>query len=500
MTDIDSNSTASSRLETRTVSPCGESEEPRGLTKPERPSKPSVRTEILRLGRAGFHILIWTCCTIISIISTWLVIQEFLEDMPATVSTYEDPPEYPDPINIRLCNTAFLDSDEILNHQGEFKNYESYKFLHRLMSGNATGDKDDWILSSPIRDYYLLSTTVLEEFKLDIGKFVLKCLVTKTNRDCLNDFQWKLDDAGICYTASIDLKGYGSNWNLGMWFYFDPSSIETYTSALGAYGNIFVPGYNAMTYEGFMIAPGKFQTMSGTISSTHQTRSFKKSKCVDQFGLNTFTFTGEPFQTLYSPASCADLCYMESLYEKCQCSFLIGWNITKTECFENSETRACLMKWFYGFPLIQDETKRCRSRCISQCEHREIELTTLNVEVDYSDEVIMAGLVAINSTGNSFVNDLLRRIDEAQDPNEMVKQISRNVAQLTFYLKSGEPIKHVKIIPMMTLSTFLGNVGGLVGMWLGVSAISLMELLENAIFKIVSQKHFCPRELADISR
>ena len=37
----------------------------------------------------------------------------------------------------------------------------------------------------------------------------------------------------------------------------------------------------------------------------------------------------------------------------------------------------------------------------------------------------------------------------------------------------------MEIVPFMTVATLVSNIGGLMGLWLGVSAISLMEVLEK---------------------
>ena len=81
------------------------------------------------------------------------------------------------------------------------------------------------------------------------------------------------------------------------------------------------------------------------------------------------------------------------------------------------------------------------------------------------------------------------------NPKETADEIAKHVAQLTFYLESDKPEKHVEIIPIMTLPTFLGNMGGLIGMWLGVSAISLIEVLELLVHRLISRQSCIPNSI-----
>ena len=292
-----------------------ESEPPEGSELPieESASKENItKTEIIAWSRKVFRALMWTICTIASVGFTWSAINEYLEDNPVTSVIYMDRPETPDPVEIKICNMISLDSDKILKYRGEFENYESYKFLHGIMSGNMTVNRYEWPLSSSRRDYFLVSSPVLREFVMDFNQFVVGCYIVNSNKSCMTDFKLHFDQDGVCYKASVDLNGYGPYRTIIIFFHFDPSkTMGDYSSTLGAFGSISQPGGTLGSHDGFFVAPKGFLVISGAVSYRHQKKSFQKSRCVHREGLETHSFTGKPFQTEYDPRSCSDLCYMK---------------------------------------------------------------------------------------------------------------------------------------------------------------------------------------------
>ena len=169
---------------------------------------------------------------------------------------------------------------------------------------------------------------------------------------------------------------------------------------------------------------------------------------------------------------------------------MTGWNLTETECLEDREARLCLSNMFYDFLKLEESTKACCADCISKCEQHSLEMTISEVEVDLKRDRLLAAFAALYyaSPDNVLAGQFLHALTTSSEPEEKVKEISQNIAQLTFYLQGDKADKHVEIIPMMTLATFLGNIRGHIGMWLGVSAISVVELLEAVFFRLITQK------------
>ena len=84
----------------------------------------------------------------------------------------------------------------------------------------------------------------------------------------------------------------------------------------------------------------------------------------------------------------------------------------------------------------------------------------------------------------SLAAKLLHEMQSSNDSLAVAERIVPNVAELSFYLREEQQMLKYEVLPLMTFSTFLSNVGGLVGMWLGLSAISLLELLERKLSEL----------------
>ena len=55
----------------------------------------------------------------------------------------------------------------------------------------------------------------------------------------------------------------------------------------------------------------------------------------------------------------------------------------------------------------------------------------------------------------------------------------KNIAELNFYFSLKEKWVEMETLAKMSFSTFLSNLEGLVGMWLGISAVTVAEMCEK---------------------
>ena len=127
-----------------------------------------------------------------------------------TIITYVEPAESPEPVVIKICNNVFLDSDKILQNGSTFEK-EAHEFLLQAAAGNDSFDDTSWVIPTPSRDYFMLSSRIVETFKVDLNRFLIDCIVTKNYRKCDSDFQWNMGSNGPCYEANIDIGGYGEH-------------------------------------------------------------------------------------------------------------------------------------------------------------------------------------------------------------------------------------------------------------------------------------------------
>ena len=138
--------------------------------------------------------------------------------------------------------------------------------------------------------------------------------------------------------------GYGQYNLVTLGFYFDPEiSLPRYSrNRVGAYISITHPDDSVSSSNTFFLGPNDLVVSSAKMSHNVQEDSFAESKCVHRYGLETKNFTSVPFQTLYATDTCIELCYTEAFFKECQCTVLIGWNMTETDCLEDVGKRECL--------------------------------------------------------------------------------------------------------------------------------------------------------------
>ena len=105
----------------------------------------------------------------------------------------------------------------------------------------------------------------------------------------------------------------------------------------GAYINVDHHEEHGSLFDSIFLQPKQTVLVNGRILHETQQDSFDQSKCVHRYGQEVHDFNGVPFTTAYNPRSCHDLCLAKKLYKLCQCSPLVGWNLTKTECLDDAQ-------------------------------------------------------------------------------------------------------------------------------------------------------------------
>ena len=443
--------------------------------------------------RSVWVMVTWCLCLTALSLFTLSVFSEFIEHNPITIITFVNKPEHPGPVVVKVCPTVFLDPEKIRNYSGSEIDFKTYEFLYRAVSG-VPFDDTYFVAISPMKDSFLVSSRIMEEFKLDKNQFIVNCFLVGHYDDCLPAFEWHLDPEQPCYRAEIDIRGYGRYNTVFISFIFDPTkTLGRYTSKLGAYVTFSHPHDYVAPSDGVFIGAKQSAVVSGSVFHKKQGESFEKAACVKKQSLDFFNFTGVPFWSDYQPEHCVNLCYAQSYYKRCNCSSQLGMNLTNTECIENEEKRLCVLEGVRDFKTVSKLSKQCVSGCLTKCEHSYYNLVAHKEPQLIPPEKIrhlLNLLKARKYTNSTLVQHLQQRIDGNPNQLEEAELISENLGQVTFYLRNNQQETKFEVIPFLTFPTFVSNVGGLVGMWLGVSVISITQLLEE---KIVS---FCTRKVS----
>ena len=215
-----------------------------------------------------------------------------------------------------------------------------------------------------------------------------------------------------------------------------------------------------------------------------QSRSFVNSKCVHK-EFEFLNFTGRSIKAPYSALSCHLICYQELIWENCQCTYGLSLNDNVSLCLEIEENRKCVNNISY-FVKDYERLTSCRSKCVKKCNQKLVKVSPTRENFVYKNDVLLYFLKDL--AGNEYASSplarrLLDEIDQSENRVEKVEAISRQVAQCSVYVKANEPITNIDVIEMVSFSTFLSNIGGLLGMWLGLSVMSLFTLSQKCLEK-----------------
>ena len=446
--------------------------------------------------KALLWVLTWSFCITFSFFFIRSTFMEFLQSDPITTVTFIDYPVKPDPIVVKVCNSIFLDAKKILNYNGTNFSYDSYEFLLEAVSGNYQFDDSKWVLLTSVNDIFFLSSRILDAFRLDVDDFLATCYVVGTYKDCIPDFRWYLDRETSCYQAEIDLGGYGRNRALKMGFYFNPDiQFRKYIEQQGVYVTFSTPNNYIPYSRGFFLEPKEYVIVSATREHKIQERSFDKAKCTNIYGPQWYNFTGKPFQVDYNREFCSNLCFAEAYYKQCNCSPFYGMNQTNSECLEIEEVRMCLKK-LGAFPAtVETASQSCLSGCLSKCTRTYLTQQVFKERNKNTKHSVKAALEDYLTYGyiSKITSMLLARLTSSVDPLAEADVIKEHIAHVTFYLETNQQDVVVQVSPFMTFSTLVSNVGGLMGLWLGLSAISIIQFLENFVTNVMVLRYTCGR-------
>ena len=441
-------------------------------------------------------IINWTICSGILMFFGRQIFDEYKRRIPITTTTFLDPPELPDPVRVKICNNVFLDPRKILQYNGTDVSPNQHNFLLQAVKGNNSFDDSLYVSQDQIKQEFLLSQSAFNEFKLDKEDFIVQCRLPYYEEDCLSTLKWHVETSGVCYQGDIQLYGYGTYELVTILFYFDPAiTLERYTRGrLGAYVSITHPEDSLSYSNTFFLNPNDLAVISAKTVHKNQEDSFDDSKCEHRYGLETWDFTGVPFQALYKTDSCIDLCYAKSFFSKCQCAATSAWNMTKTECLEDISKLTCIFMIHWNWSRMAELerlTKPCISNCLVKCKEKNLETQLSKVQLNYVGGTLLPKLqiLAWVSSNESLANKLLAKIENSSNHEHMVQNISANMAEVKFYMQLGQRVKKLETILLMSKSTLISNIGGLIGMWLGLSAMSILEFLKKGCAHFLFAKH-----------
>ncbi|XP_070562378.1 uncharacterized protein [Ptychodera flava] len=364
-------------------------------------------------------------------------------------------------------NTKYL---EISDDQDVYEDFREHFFVNRptdfipkeypplwdhfLVSSNTPDFSD-------LRNVLRLSQEEVRRMGHQGHDLIVQC--TYDQQECsVTDFhQFQNDVYGNCYTFNHGKNGSvlrkasntGSEFGLKLTLYTEQ---DEYVSIFGQEAGVRIVVHDQHTTpfpedEGIDAKTG---TATSVIIKKRQEHRMDKphGNCTNQTHVDSGAF-------FYSISACQRDCLYRETFKKCGCvpvSYL-----SKPYCDVLNKTQdACvqLINFFYQNAKLQCD---CRQRC-SITEYTKMMSLTSWPSSSYSPRLI-SSLLAVNPKIRSIMTS-----DDA---------ISKNLARVKIYYESLnlERISEVKDYPD---SQLMADVGGALGLWIGLSIITVVEFLE----------------------
>lgn len=210
-----------------------------------------------------------------------------------------------------------------------------------------------------------------------------------------------------------------------------------------------------------------------------------KLKPFSNYSAKLFSYFNELNVTYYDQEFCYYMCYQDQLADKCYCSDIETKKIRNVTYCSTEEEINC-MNDFRAFFSTTDLKTLCYFSCPIQCDSIKYELKTH--QLTYPTEWYVLNLIIQKSP---FVGI------QSPDPYDVLDD-NYKLAKQSFIkmIVNYDDLTSTFIIdsPKFTFEQLLGNVGGQLGLFVGVSLLTTLELIELLIyFFIITYRHFYPK-------
>ena len=380
--------------------------------------------------------------------------------------------------------------------------------------------------------------SILDLFALECEKVVLNCRYRQKKCTCSN-FKDYIDKDNLvrCYTFNVstmieevgsanaaegsyeglslilgvDDQKYKTEFNLkdDLYQQYDMKSLYGFSTGfvVEVHAQDTIP---SPLSHGFYISTSQSTTVS-LRSKLREIQPYPYSNCSDEY-----VYSDVPYRrTLYT---CGQVCKQNEIVEKCkclssalpligngsmpECGILKDWeNITRVaKGLDNANTikkkvKKIIKNWECANKVRKNPKKMCHCSPCSERGYTYTMSATRWPSEEYVFDLLYELSVDLNPKLRTLYDKLRAKVSHKFNAsfNEMevinlLKDSSRNIARLNIYFEDLIT-SVVEEVPSYPLTNLLADVGGGLGLWIGISALSMMEIIELAVMVLCIARH-----------
>ncbi|XP_030835718.1 uncharacterized protein LOC100891818 isoform X2 [Strongylocentrotus purpuratus] len=317
----------------------------------------------------------------------------------------------------------------------------------------------------------------LEELGHQPEDFILQCTFDKRNCNYTDFKMFQNKVYGNCFTFNhgrdnqsiIETSKSGSTYGLHLTLFIEqPEYVGIFSQESGVRVAIHDPNVIPLPEDDGITSPTGTATSIGIRQNLILRQGGKYGNCTED-GVET---PYQPVEFSYSTLGCKRQCLLDEMYDRCGCVDDIIEDLDLAKCsYFNSTQQRCRQL----IQSLNDEGKLdcyCPNAC-TEMNYLTSTSTSLWPSERYEEHLY---------TRIAAKNDIAARILQS------VEATRKNLARIRIYFEELN-FQSVEEIPAYTFGSFLGGVGGLLGLYIGFSVVTISEII--LLFLFLLKHTFC---------
>lgn len=359
--------------------------------------------------------------------------------------------------------------DEVLKRSGIHNNslFESYSINYQF--------KFMFSKYLSMSNLFNLSSSEREHFGMKINESIISCFYSTNPCNLDLDFEYYYDNIhSYCVKFNSGKKSElkkaskpGLINGLQMEIYVEEPHENSFSTASGLYIIVHNSSQESYFPEGFTVPVGK-QVNIAVQREFISKKAKPYSECTEN--LNSIdSFDSDLYRAIiqsgksYKREMCYDLCLQEKIIENCKCQDLITFSFPNISFCRNLPDIFCDYKEFASF-YADNIDEKCGMKCPLECDAIKYPVTL--TYLDYPTEAYYNKLIKESRFKN------LRPITFEKLKNRLIF--------LNIYYSEFQ-YKKIQEVEKMTIIDLVAGIGGTLGLFIGISFLSLIEILHVAV-------------------